>query len=175
MDPRVAAIINEKKEKEIKKYNKNKENFLLDLELYDKVYSPDGQCTDEYPFYDWDEATGTSKFYKKVPIEVTDEEYEALKACSDPANSESSSNGVATTLTVIAWMIYIGGFIAGILAMNEAYDNAFEIACGVWFDAFVSGTIFLAIGEIIKQLFAINKKMKRADKDATTEENDDEE
>ena len=69
----------------------------------------------------------------------------------------------------------IGGFIAGILAMNEAYDNAFEIACGVWFDAFVSGTIFLAIGEIIKQLFAINKKMKRADKDATTEENDDEE
>ena len=174
MDPRVAAILNEKKEKEIKRYNKKKEEFLLDLELYDKVYSPDGNYNDEYPFYDWDEETGTSRFHKKVPIQVTDEEYQALRDCTDADTDNHRSNGVATAVFSIAWIIYIGGLIAGLLEFSDSNDAAFENAFALWFDAFVSGTIFLAIGEIVKQLFNINCKLSPEKKAAADEEAEEE-
>ena len=174
MDPRVAAVLNAQKEKENKKRNQKKEELLLDLELYDKVYAPDNVCTDDYPYFEWDDEKGEGLYFKKVPIAVTDEEYEALKRCTGKDDELTQSNGVATTLTVIAWLIYIGGFIAGIIACSEFRTFEFEVACAVWFDAFVCGTIFLAIAEIIKLLFKINSKLSPAKKAAAEEETDEE-
>lgn len=156
MDPRVAEILAKKQEADQLKKDKKKEELLLELDLYDKVYTQNGDCSDEYPYCDWDDDKGINLYYKKVPIKITDEEFEALKSCTENYDSEESSNPVAITLAVIAWIIYISGFLACAILCSEDY-----VATGFYLlgACFLSGTVFLAIAEIIKLLFKINKKL----------------
>ena len=159
MDPRVAALLAKKQEADQLKKDKKKEDLLLELDLYDKVYAPDNDCSDEYPYCDWDDENGVNLYYKKVPIEVTDEEFEALKDCAENYDEIEVRNPVATTLTVIAWIIYICGFIACVILCNDDFvaDGLYLLA-----GSFISGTVFLAIAEIIKLLFKINKKLDKS-------------
>lgn len=59
--------------------NKKKEELLIKLGLYNKVYAPGNRSCDidEYPY--WDFNVTPNRRYKKVAIEITDEEYEKLK------------------------------------------------------------------------------------------------
>ena len=96
-------------------------------------------------------------YYKKVAIQITDEEYEAfLKA--GPVKSavigEESKNGVASTLFGIAVTIYILLGFAGLICM---FAN-FLTGLIVMFGGFVSGSTFLGFAEIIKQLHKLNNK-----------------
>ena len=59
------------------KENEEKRRLLLDLGMYDKVYSPDNKPSAEYP--NLEEHGFKKKYFKAVPYEVTDEEYEKLK------------------------------------------------------------------------------------------------
>lgn len=156
MDPRVAEILAKKQEADRLKKEKEKEDLLLAQNLYDKVYAPDGECSDDYPYFDWDDENNEHLYYKKVPIKVTDEEFEALKSCTENYDNEESSNPVAITLAVIAWIIYISGFLACVILCSEDY-----VATGFYLlsACFLSGSVFLAIAEIIKLLFKINKKL----------------
>ncbi len=62
-------------------------------------------------------------------------------------------NPISVALTVIACLIYIGGFIAG-LAIGEDPEYIFAI----WAVTGISGTMMLSFAEIIKLLHNINKK-----------------
>lgn len=53
-------------------------------------------------------------------------------------------------LDVIAIVLFIGGFIAGIALGNEAYS--FTLTLAVWSTTFVAGILLMAVSEIIKQL-----------------------
>lgn len=81
-------------------------------------------------------------------------------------------NKVADILVVIAWVVYIGGFILGIVGAYEEVtvgtyylgtEKVFSwlAAFTGWATAFITGTMFLGFAEIIKllqRLVISNKK-----------------
>ncbi|MBQ7953221.1 MAG: hypothetical protein IJ332_00550 [Clostridia bacterium] len=110
----------------------------------------------------------TNKYYKKVPVEITDEEYQEVKKYSKQDDT-LEINPIATALTCIAWVVFIGGFIAGIALGNVEVvkgsyytytdtEFSFAIAFTYWCVALISGTMFLGFAEIIKLLNSIKKK-----------------
>jgi len=171
MNEQIEKYIADKKAQERARFEKKRDEHLIKLGFFDKEYSPDGKYSKEYDQYDFDEASQTERYYKIVPFKVTDEEYEELvKVIKKGAVNEAStsSNGVATTLTVIAGIIFFIGFIVGIFMGTEAkYDLfnervesefALDIAFEYWGIYFVIGMLFLGFAEIIKLLQAIKDK-----------------
>ncbi len=155
----------EKLQKELSE--KEKSDLLIREGLYEKEYSD--TYSDEYSWYDNLEG----KYYRKAPIDITDEEYEIVKeSCKSDSNkpiNKDIENGIATALTVIAWIIYIGGFIAGIAFGNVEVvrgtyytytdtEFSFAIAFVYWAACIIAGTMFLGFAEIIKLLEAIKRK-----------------
>lgn len=110
MNQRVQEFINQQKIQA--EYNKNMEKakVLNDLGLYDKEYSENPAWSEEYPDYEYDQETKEGRYFKKIPINVTDEEYEEiLKYCkqSDNTTPVNKENKVAKVLTGIAYAIFI--------------------------------------------------------------------
>lgn len=168
MNEKLKNFLDAKKDSETKNYEKTKQKTLLDLGLYEKIYSPDNKYSEEFCLSEWDRITQASKYYKKVPIEITDEEYQEVKKYSKKEVA-TGNNSVAVALTIIAWVIFIGGFIAGIaLGMVEVEKGyyytytdtefSFAIAFVYWCVSLISGTMFLGFAEIIKLLDAIKRK-----------------
>lgn len=168
MNEKLKRFLDIKKEEERKKYEDEKEKILIELGLYEKVYSPDNSYNEEYYFSEWDSANSISKYYKKVPVEITNEEYLEVKKYSKKEEA-TVNNPVYIALTAIAWIIFIGGFISGIalgtVEVERGYhytytDTEFSLAIAIayWGISFISGTMFLGFAEIIKLLDAIKKK-----------------
>ncbi len=167
MDKKVEAFLRKKRKASAKQYETEKKAVLDELGLYVKEYSPDNKYSEEFSLYDRDENRET-KYYKKVYCDVTDEEYQEIKKYSK-RKEDIKTNSVAKALTVIAWFVYISGFIAGIALGTVEVERgtyytytdtefSFTIAFIYWCVSFVSGTIFLGFAEIIKLLDAIEKK-----------------
>ena len=169
MNEKLKEFLVAKKEAEKKKNEEEKQKTLIDLGLYEKIYSPNNSYSEEFDSFEWDSASETNKYYKKVAIEISDEEYQEVKDYSK--NEETFEvNPVAKALMGIAWMIFICGLIAGIAFANVEVvkgtyyqytdtEFSFAIAFTYWCVAFISGTIFLGFAEIIKLLDAIKKKL----------------
>ena len=152
--------VNEKNELALKKKNE----LLLELNLFEKEYSDKNKYSSDYPFSEYDNQTGTSKYYKKIPIQVSDDEYsEILKY---QKQETKPTNTISTVFEVLAWIVFIGGFIAGIALGNvevEGYysshsEFSFAIALTYWAVSFVSGMFFLGFAEIIQLLTDIKNK-----------------
>ena len=79
-------------------------------------------------------------------------------------------NRIATALTIIAWVIFVGGFIAGIalghveVTMHNEADIwtekkfSFAVALVYWAVSLISGIMTLGFAEIIKLLEEIKRK-----------------
>lgn len=166
MNEKLKNFLDAKKDSETKKYEETKRKTLIDLGLYEKAYSPDNRYSEEFCMTEWDSAAQESKYYKEVPIEITDEEYQEIKKYTNKED-KTANNPVAVALMVIAWVIFIGGFIAGI-AMGAGEEGnyyadtetefSFAITFIYWCASLISGTMFLGFAEIIKLLDAIKKK-----------------
>ena len=133
-------------------------NKLFNLGLYKKVYSLDGEKSKEYPFEEW--GYGEERYYKKLPIDVTEESYQKLTKFSD-IGYETGNNIIAKIITVVAWVVFIGGFVLGIivgsntgnpLAAYAKYEPEFNFLSAIfcWAGAFISGILLLGFAEIIK-------------------------
>lgn len=130
----------------------------------------ESEFSSEYPSTEWDHINSINKYYKKIPIEVTDEEFEQVRKYSQTAKPQGDNkNGVAQALTIIAWIIFIGGFIAGFalgtVEVERGFyytytDTEFSFAAAFvyWCIAFISGTLVLGFAEIIKLLEQIKNK-----------------
>ena len=147
MHEMVESFLKQKKSEETVRKNKH----LIDLGLYEKVYSNSTTYSDEFPYPEEDEKGAIINYYKKVAIDITDEEYAEIKKHSFTYSSQK--NGVAVALTVIAWVLYIVGFAGGIILAGEA-----TAALTYWFGALISGTTFLGFAEIVKLLNDIKNK-----------------
>lgn len=167
MHEKLKVFLDEKQAEEKAKYEEEKNEILLNLGLYDKVYSPDKVQSEEYPYYEWDSVSMTNKYFKKITIDITDEEYELLKGNLTENDSKivNKGNGIASTFKIIGLIIYLIGFIAGIaLGTVETglyytrTEFSFAVAFIYWCVAFVSGTMFLGFGEIIQLLTDIKNK-----------------
>jgi hypothetical protein len=140
------------------------------LGLFDKVYNLKNEYSSEYPESEWDTSEGVCKYYKLVPIDITDEEYaELLEVCGSSEVDDEKTNTVATVLTVLAWLIFVTGLIAGIVLGTEAGevtsyygDPSFEFSAAwpCWIVSFISGIFVLGFSEIIKLLQKIYNKTK---------------
>lgn len=144
MHEKVKRFIERKEQERAKK----REKHLIYLGLIEKEYS-ETQHPD-YPH--WDSETG--KYYRAVPIEVTNEEYGTI--CSYVKDSPSS-NSVATVLKIIAWFIIVVGFIAGVSAVSSG-DFGVSSGMAIWIPAIIGGVLFLGLAEIIILLQAIVDK-----------------
>ncbi|PKM72148.1 MAG: hypothetical protein CVU91_10485 [Firmicutes bacterium HGW-Firmicutes-16] len=133
------------------------DKHLLELCLYEKVYSPDGLDTKNYNMSEYNLEEQRTKYFKTVPIKVTDEEYSQILEAEkiNESQNQSNSNGVATALTVIAVLTYIVGFILGLVLGNQL---EFSFIVIWWGAALVSGTMVLGFAEIIKLLDKISNK-----------------
>ena len=149
-----------------------KHNILIEEGLYTKVYAPENATDEElkeYQYYD-------TAYYKCVPIEVTDEEFEEVlkyRKISDNVEENlreieqddepDNYNGVAICFIVFAVLTFVGGFILGIVmgvagAYGSDSDFNFGLAIVYWVASFVSGMMFIAIAEVLKLLTAIKNK-----------------
>ena len=120
---------------------------------------PDNVQSSEYPFEEYDATSGSYEtFTKQVPMNVTNDEFEQIKKYS--TIDETPKNAISITLTVIAYIIFISGFIYGIYIGSEYYvdEFSFSLAFISWIITLISGMTFLGFAEIIKLLEAIKNK-----------------
>lgn len=166
MHEKVREFLESKKSEAILSEQKEKERKLISLGLYEKVYSPNGNYSKDYPCTEYSNAG--DKYYKMEVYNVSNEEYEEILKYSNVTDiyQYKKENAIARILTIIAWVIFIGGFIAGIVLGRVEFEGyyrdynefSFSIAMVYWFVALVSGTILLGFAEIIELLHSINKK-----------------
>lgn len=138
---------------------------LLRLGLLEKEYS-EGGVSAHYP--EWDHET--EKAFRKVPINVTDEEYAEICSYQNAKTiTGSNDNPIAKALAVIAWITFIGGFIAGIVFANQevvtghySADTIFIWSAAVtyWAASFASGIVFLGFAEVIKLLHSMSTRVR---------------
>ena len=125
--------------------------------MYEKIYSPNNKYSEEFSIIEWDSNNRINKYYKKVPIEITEEEYQEVKQylkCDDSVCiNNPKNNPIASILRVIATLIYVAGLIVGCYLS----DNL-AIAIGCWIGSFFSGTLILWFAEVIRLLNDIKNK-----------------
>lgn len=150
MNDKIKEFIATKIDEKNKKYQLEKEELLLKLGFYEKEFSPDNKYTEDFCDSELD-GNGNIKYYKKVPIEITDEEYEELLKYS--TEEEPSKNSILPMiLTTIACTIFLFGFFAGVSYGNISGIFSLPIALSYWSIALISGSVFLALAEIIRLL-----------------------
>lgn len=163
----VQEFIDKKKAEIENNKNKEKRELLMNLGICEKEYSQSSAWSEEYPDYEYDQETKEGRYFKKIPINVTDEEYEEiLKYCkqSDNTTPVNKENKVAKVLTGIAYAIFIVGAILGFVMgytkdiLDDTYSFSFAVAIAWWGVSFIGGMFMLGFAEIIKLLNAIKNK-----------------
>ena len=163
MNERVQAYIEQQEAKQTAENKREKEEILIKLGLVEKKYAPDDQNREGYPYVDV--INGTPRRYKNVPIEISDEDFQKVKALYDKQflsrkmppriRSHVSSDGyeekdpIAVALTVVASIIFIIGFFAGI-ALGS--NSSFVLTILYWVLSGITGLMFLGFARIIKLL-----------------------
>ncbi len=171
----VQDYLNKKEKESIERSRKEKNDLLIKLGLYEKVYSEKNLYSSEYPEREWDAKSDSNRYFKKVPVEVSDSEYaEILKYQKDTSGTNndqtvSYTNSLSTAFKALAWIIFIGGFISGIVfgrvevtkgyyyTYNET-EFSFTLALIYWAASFIGGMFFLGFSEIIRLLTDIKHK-----------------
>lgn len=155
MEPIVKEFLESRRSAERQKFEKERDELLVSLGLVENVkeYSPDGTKTPGYVEFD-EEA---NKYYrvKKVPVTVTDEEFEEIrKVAAKPkpvAQNKSIPDGTEWGLKLvngIFWLLAIGGFIAVISICSDVMSED-SISVGLQGEAlFVSMSQLVAISVI---------------------------
>ena len=151
MNPKLSDYFAQKRLEE----KQARDALLISQGLYEKEYAPSDEWSEEYPENEYDQKREIYCYFKKVAIEVTDEEYEQIKKYAFASNSLPETNDIAKILTFIACAIYIVGIIAGIIIV-EPMGIAVSVVC--WVITAISGTMFLGFAEIIKLLQSIKNK-----------------
>ena len=149
--------------KKIHDYLEEQKNAnLLKLGFYEKEYADNEGYDAKYPEFEYDQ-NGMIRYYKKVPIKVSDEEYEKiLKYSKVLPEDNNSKNTIAKIFKVMAWIIFGCGFIAGIVLSSKSgrYHSEFNFGTAFiyWSVSFISGMFMLGFGEIISLLNEIKNK-----------------
>ena len=146
---------------------------LIEWGYYTKEYSPDNKLSDEYPFAEYVGMIPTS--FKKVPFDMTDEEFEKLvtditKRDKEEANNKikikglNDSNKIATIFQALGYVMFLAAFILGFALGRDTSGwrdkLSFPLMLAYWGGGFVTGMFMLAIAEVITLLETIKNKIK---------------
>ncbi len=153
MDERVRKYLEEKRVSDANSCSADRASVLIEAGLYEKVYSPDGTRSADYSYA---EITSTgSKYYKKEPLAVSDEEYVEILKYANKGNS-NSGNSVAGALKGLAILEFISGLFLA-LASSKTDLGGIGFLFFTLLGAF-SGLMLLGFAEIINLLEAIKNK-----------------
>lgn len=160
----------EKQDRIISNY---KRMTLIALGLYEKEYSPDGKQSREYSSCEPDE-NGKRRYYRKVPIEITDEQWKELTEKLDevkqigerdihphkkktksllPVSSSKSTSGVATALRIAALLLAVAYVICGIVLVSTF--GGYAVIASIVFAA-ITVLLFFALAGILDYLAVIS-------------------
>ena len=151
MNEKLQAYIEKKKAENRAQFESLRDSRLIAAGLFEKRFSPTNKADDpEYPHVHWNKEEQRASYYKKVPIAVTDEEYQQFLEVTPekPVEESTGANGVASALRGIAITLYI---LAGLTGLILLFINALA-GIALMLSGFVSGTLFLGFAEIIKLL-----------------------
>jgi len=131
MNEKVQAYLEAKREEEkqlARQKEKEKQCFLISHGFFEKEYSPTGEYSEDYCEWEWDEEKQVYKWYRKIPVQVTDEEYAEIlryKANEQKNNSyENNNNNGNNKGTISLWIMLLGTLISVIIFMLLAFDWA---------------------------------------------------
>ena len=165
MNEKVKDYLEQQEANQTAQHKREKEEILIKLGLVEKKFAPDDQIRDRegYPYVEL--LNGVPRRYKNVPIEISDEDFEKVKECyerqflskKEPPRIRShvSSDGyeekdpIAVALTVVASIIFIIGFFAGIALGSH---SSFVLTILYWVLSGITGLMFLGFARIIKLL-----------------------
>lgn len=167
MDPRLAEYLEKKEEEKraedakLRQEQLETRNYrLIDAGLYDQEL-----CDAESSNYsEWDPSIGDFKYYKRIPITVTDEEYAAFLAASkeDFGGAQNKKLAVVVALQIIGWGAIAVGLILGFVLgannpLSELFggknsDFSFATAFTYWLTSAVCGILLLGFAKVIELL-----------------------
>lgn len=171
MNKKVQEYINSK-QKELNeilttKKQSAKESFLIEEGFCNKVYAPEsGEFSkSEYSYSEYDKEKEAYFYYKLVPMDISDEDYESMLSAynavedelddeDDEEEENDSKNNMSVFMIVASVIIYIAGFVGGIVAGNNfnRYEFTWWLAIAIWVPTFVYGSLLLGVSEVIKLL-----------------------
>lgn len=152
-----------------------KRAFMDKAGIWKKVFEDaDDQAANgekqEYPYGEYD--GDKWKRYRRVYPELTEEEFAAMKQAQDRVDEakhdekeekSSGSSGLATFLKVLAFVLFIGAFIAGIALANKEVsvgtyythtEKKFDLGTAIiyWGIGLFSGSVMLGFASIVENL-----------------------
>ncbi len=161
--------------KRVEEFLANSENksirnqILIEAGLYDKVFlletnenylSLDEKTRIEYSESEYDSEKGTTVHFKKQPIEVTDEEFEAIVQ----HKYVDQGNAIGNFLAFCAYAVLVVGFFVGIYAgiALANWGSEFNLlrATIVWVISVISYITILWFAEVLRLLQSINNQLK---------------
>ena len=126
---------------------------LMREDYFDREYAePDEKLKHIYEKEDLPD--GGVRYYKKVPLKLTDGEFEALRGYYPSDKFEPEKPTIVGVLQILAWAIFVLGVIIGVWVGGDAI---------IWavLGAIPATAFFLALAEIIKRLNNIEKLLKK--------------
>lgn len=160
--------MNERADEHVTDSESKRDRILIDAGLYDKIYMPetdedhpflDENSSYDYPESEYDKEKGKTVYYRKQPIKVSDEEFEAILQ----RTTSNHSNTLASIISLGAYVVFIIGFIAGVYigAALAERDSNFNLlwAFIVWIIGAISGISLLWFAEVLKLLQGIKNQL----------------
>ncbi len=126
-----------------------REKILIEEGLFEKEYSVNR--TAEFCFSE--QVDSSEIYYKKVPIEVTDEEFNRIIELRNASKKRITLPDIFTYSGIAEFGI---GTIVSIVAAVKTH-NFLLFPAGI-FGAFAAGLLFIGFGEIIRLLSVNNEK-----------------
>ena len=83
----VKSFLDAQKERE----NKERQELLIELGFFEKEYSPNNVYCEAYPFAEWNAEQKCQNFYKKVAIEMSEEEFLPYRQHFYPVDGENTN------------------------------------------------------------------------------------
>lgn len=170
MHERVKAYIDNQKRIAEEQKNKKKAEKLVDLGLFDVVYKPEGENASlEYCIFDAEK----QNYYKMIPIEVTDEEYNEILKYEVVQEKNTKNFSIVSVLGFFGWLFICIGFFYGIFAgagvvaasgfiLDEVFSGSVAFSLGVaisiWAPSLLYGSLLLGFAKIIDLLQEIKNK-----------------
>lgn len=138
--------------------------MLVSEGIYEKVpCDPSSDAKSEFE-------VETQQHFHKKPIKLTDEEYEQIKViceeteqirrnCQSEKIVQYKNPAIATTLKVVAVLIFIVGFIIGLVLCDATNWKDPTVVIVSWVMSLISGLLFLASAKIIDLLNEIKHRL----------------
>ena len=165
MNPKVEKYIEDQKAQALQAEKEKRAAFLKRIGMTERVYEKEGDDPEQFQHYDYN----LDKYYAEVPMEVTEEEYQALRqAASLTAKPVEKEETTPSILPGILMFFAISALITGLfMAFDNATDPLFigsdsDFSLSVFLDSFSThffgSVLILCIRKVICLLEEIRDK-----------------